>query len=385
MTEFIDFYSKLKHIPTVQGGMTELDFDKRRILLYQDLGIPIKWCRGKRIIEFGPGGGYNAATLFRLGPAVYDFVDGMPSELAILESNLAIAKSNGVAVRFFQSLFTEFKNNEFYDLVIAEACIPGQALPLLALESVIGCVQQYGYLVITNTSKVSLLSEILRSVIGRLIVNSSLGEEEAITRCELFFQSHLHTLGAVTRSAHDWVLDNIIHDWHRGKSEFSLPEAYAFLSNHGFVYLGGSPLFLRDFTWYKNQDKEISRSSEFINSQYFETEILLLDQRLKFTSELFRILDLKKVGMILAQSCECFDRSKEYLLSGKPSDLSNLFKSTRKLESLLVHPFEETKLALEDFNSIEKQAERNIQNMNLCDFAAWWGRGQQYNSFYRVN
>ena len=51
------------------------DFVFRRNALYKTLGIPFEGLRGKAVLEFGPGGGFNAVAVTRYNPELYVFVD----------------------------------------------------------------------------------------------------------------------------------------------------------------------------------------------------------------------------------------------------------------------------------------------------------------------
>lgn len=381
MTRFIDFYKKLEDIPTHQEGTHFDNFYKRRALLYRDLGIPMNLLGGKSIIEFGPGGAYNARPILDSLPYRYDFVDAMDTEIAVLEENVKDGKARGVKMEIFKCMFTEFQAQNKYDLVIAEACIPGQDNPQEALSSIMKCVDKNGFLVITNTSKTSLLSEILRSVIGKWMSNQSSNAIDLLESCVEFFGPHLESLKAETRTTRDWVLDNIIHEWHLGKSDFSLPEASSILEDEGFTYNGGSPRFFRDFLWYKHPGKLFSGNTLELNRQYGEFELFLLDYRLGLEDYL-KLSSSFSREEILPQIEEVFDSAKKYLKSGSHLDIDKLLLMTKDLAFQLSKNFSQISQALREFSNFPEHFEGSNQT-SLKSFQEWWGRGQQYNSFQK--
>ena len=183
MARFIDFYKRQNLIPTHQQGISQEILGRRRMALHSDLGLPINLLKGKSVIEFGPGGGYNASQILKYSPHSYHFVDAMHPEIAVLEENIQEGKKLGVQIEFFQSFFSDFTSDIHYDLVIAEACLPGQDDPLGVLERISTSVSENGFLIITNTCKTSLLSEILRSVIGKWISKHVVSESELTDKC----------------------------------------------------------------------------------------------------------------------------------------------------------------------------------------------------------
>ena len=68
---FIDFYNKHKIIPVSQNieKLTEFVFSRNH--LYSTLGTPLSYFKNRTVIEFGPGGGFNAVATSAYKPALY--------------------------------------------------------------------------------------------------------------------------------------------------------------------------------------------------------------------------------------------------------------------------------------------------------------------------
>ena len=146
--------------------------------------------------------------------------------------------------------FLDFNIDKKFDLVIAEACIPGQKDPDKYISHISNFVKENGILVTTTTSKSSSLSEILRALYGFLIQEQFRNRDLYMDFLELKFSSHLSKLGSNTRSIKDWVLDNIINNYHKDGSVYSIGEITKTLDN--FEFQSSVPSFLLDLSWYKN-------------------------------------------------------------------------------------------------------------------------------------
>lgn len=68
---YVDFYGKHNISPVhANMGNWKRHYQNRRNL-FRQLGIPWQCIQNKQILEFGPGGGYNALLLLQGGGAAY--------------------------------------------------------------------------------------------------------------------------------------------------------------------------------------------------------------------------------------------------------------------------------------------------------------------------
>lgn len=235
---FIDFYNRNNIIPTHQNHVDFTEQVKRRLGLHMSLGIPLEMIRGFDVLEFGPGGGFNALTLLEFNPKRYDFVEAATASLELLHR---IESKSNIELNIYAQDFNDFETAWRYDLVLAENCIPGQENPTESLKRVSKFVKNSGYLIVTANSKIGMLSEILKSVFGSLMrktLDNRIFKKEA-TRV---FDRHLSSLGTQTRTVDDWIMDTIEYNVHSFKTDFSLPEIMKSLPE--FIFCGSSPAFL---------------------------------------------------------------------------------------------------------------------------------------------
>jgi len=379
MKAFIDFYNKENILP-VRQNIDDPRFFETRSFLYSRLGVPLRLLKGMEIIEFGPGGGFNAVATSRYKPSLYYFVEGSNVGIEKLKYFIDNKKIYADNIEISSEDFLNFNIDKKFDLVIAEACIPGQQEPEECLSHISSFVKKDGLIIITTTSKSSMLSEILRALYGFLIKDSFKDSDKYKQFLEIKFATHLSQLGTNTRSIEDWVLDNIINSFYKDRSNFSLLDAARELSD--FEFQSSVPTFLFDLSWYKNYIFDHSKSMENLKYQWPLFESYLLDWR----------VEREKLLLLSVEACQeisrlieiAFDEVFMVLNEGPSEDkVANVLIALHKLRNILPPAFNETKNSITDFLAFLESNSR--LDYKFKDFESWWGRGQQYISFRRVN
>jgi SAM-dependent methyltransferase len=281
-------------------------------------------------------------------------------------------------IKIFQSKFLDFKINKQFDLVIAEACIPGQKDPNKFLLHISSFVKDNGVLVTTTTSKASMLAEMLRALYGVLIQSKFESRDLYISFLELKFSSHLSQLGTNTRSIRDWVLDNIINTFHKDGSNYSIGEAVKALGN--FEFQSSVPTFLSDLSWYKNY-KINNIQKNILELSLIRLETFLLDWRVK-EKDLAELPN--KTCIKISESINLVFEKVFQILNQLNStiEVDSLIISLNNLKSTLPLQFQVTIESINDFVQFLKSS--NHLEYTFSDFESWWGRGQQYVSLRRI-
>lgn len=158
---FVEWYSAMGISPVSQD-IEDLDRHfERREGLCRSLGLVPAWIGGRRLLEFGPGSGFNSLYFVSLEPAGYDLVEGNPVGYAETTQRLEGAKN----VVVHHSRFESFETRPVYDLVWAEGCLPHNSNPKALLSHVATFTKPGGVLVVSLVSGVSWLSEIFRRLV----------------------------------------------------------------------------------------------------------------------------------------------------------------------------------------------------------------------------
>jgi SAM-dependent methyltransferase len=378
MKPFIDFYNKEKILP-VRQNTRKPSFFLARSFLYSRLGAPLSLLKGLDLLEFGPGGGFNAIATSKYKPNLYYFVEGSILGAKQLKYFINTNRINASEIKIFESDFLDFRIEKKFDVVIAEACIPGQKNPDEYLAHITSFIKENGLLITTTTSRSSCLSEILRALYGILIQGQFRNRDLYIDFLELKFSSHLSKLGTNTRSIKDWVLDNIINTFHKDGAIYSMGELIKTLDT--FEFQSSVPSFLLDLQWYKNYKFEENQKNFDLESQLCRLETYLLDWRVE-EKDLHGLSTEKCVS--LNELIKVVYDDAFHILNQVKSEINidNLLISLKKLKSQLPSQFNATIASLNDF--IGFLNDKDYLSYNFAEFESWWGRGQQYVSLRKI-
>lgn len=377
--DFVSFYNEHKIMPVGQDVLDE-DFQSRRRYLYRNLGIPLNLLGGAKVLEFGPGGGYNATVLAKKSPmARYWCVEGAMVGVELIQSKFSRGLINTNEFKIMQMDFLSFESDETFDLVIAELCIPGQQDPKATLKHISQFVSHGGYLVITTTSQSSLLSEILRAVYAKVIRNVFQDEKAYEQFIHGVIGNHLKSLSTKTRSVKDWVDDNLKQNWFSRVADFNVINAVSILDE--FEFMHSSPRFLTDLSWYKSYHSKDLRVKSLLKQQWPHLNLALLDYRVNPQD----IVDLSRSSLGKADLLisKIYNSAKTFLIDedGLSKTLDIEIQIQNLLESNIIRDLP-TFWALLDFKDFLLCDDKIMHK--LSDFGNWWGRGTQYLSFYKI-
>jgi len=250
---FISYYGKYNISPVRQDIS---DFSRhllRRERLFVRLGLPSGFFSGRTILEVGPGGGHNALAYFKWGANV-DFVEPNPKAQ---EDLLELFDKYGVdrkRYNLYRCKIEEFDSCEKYDLVIAEGVIPGLYDRREIIKKLTSFVKIGGAIVVTCCDDISYFFEILKRLIGFILLKKK-GVVEFNDKVRILsqaFESHLKSLKYSSRFLSDWVMDQFFTPYVTGKM-FSIAECIEEFGRE-FLVLGCSPSMFTDYSWYKNLD-----------------------------------------------------------------------------------------------------------------------------------
>ena len=244
-----------------------------------------------------------------------------------------------------------------------------------------------GILIISTQSYISVLSETLRRIIGKSIINKCAGDrEKAIELCTNFFAPSFDSLKNKSRLDRDWVIDVLIHDWDkfRGAHVYEISDAVKDMGKN-FEILSSLPDFAKNLHWYK-QDVEVqSIKTKKVLENYEIDRLLLFDYRTDQSS--IQSLSVKeRISISNRLNFLCMSIYNLHI-SNEPFTKSKVIILEKYLDELIVlseYFSVKTASSLQDYRShISYLLETSDLNV-LKDFHNWWGRGQQYISFERT-
>lgn len=377
---FIAFYNKHHIIPVTQDT-EQPDFIFRRNSLYKLLGIPLHTLKDRTVLEFGPGGGYNALAITHQAPKRYVFVDASLASLDELKRKVETKSFGNVETEIVDCNIMHFEDDRKFDLVIVEGVIPGQKNPRSMLKHVSKFVSEEGFLVITTTSAASMLSEVCRRVFFPYITSTHKSFEDQVLAAIQIFQPHLTTLKTTTRPIRDWVLDSIFNPWESSNRMcFTILDSVEALGSE-YDFYGSSPRFLIDDRFYKAICPKATTSSKLVEQQFPSIAFALIDYRIEITKALKHCASRE-----LEPACkEAYDLHSKMLTDNSYNRLDDFLACLQKIPPMIPAPFEATRIAIHEFIELFPKFLYDVRaEVKFRDFPCWWGRGQQYVSLIRA-
>jgi hypothetical protein len=226
--------------------------------------------------------------------------------------------------------------------------------------------------VMTCMDAVSQFAEIMRRLMGAMIVDPDTSAAQQVERLRPLFAPHLATLAGRSRLIDDWILDVVVRPWGEGRM-LSVADAVASLDD-GFDCYGASPCFLTDWRWYKDVRGE---HNEVASAAYWRNLHNLLDYRLTFDprteAENRPILEICDDLYALTG---CFERERSH------KTLADIAERLDSLGGRVAEYSPATASAILDLHDALVHADEG-EFGDLGGFAALFGRGQQYLSFIR--
>lgn len=376
---FVSYYNEHSIIPVSQD-IADPEFIFKRASLYKLLGVPLQSLRNRTVLEFGPGGGFNATALTHHCPETYVFVDATTASLLELNRKKSNGLFGSLNVEIYESNIFDYADSRLFDLVLIEGVVPGQTKPCEMIRHAGSFVSRNGHLITTTTTASSILSEVCRRLFRPFIIDNQRSFCEQVQLAEKIFDEHLKSLGTKTRPTRDWVLDSILHKWERGaRMVYSIIDSITDLGQD-FDFYGSSPKFLVDDRFYKKIDKSAKTSSDLVRQQFPNLSLALLDYRVSVLDTL-KTDKLANIELICLKLC---DIHTQIIEDNSYRKLDEFLALLKEVKEALPQVSKLTSLAMNEF--IEKFPEV-IEKNKLTDFpnfSKWWGRGQQYVSFERL-
>ncbi len=372
---FIDFYRRHGISPVSQNISNLKKHLERRKALYRHLGIPPTLVKDRTVIEFGPGNGHNAIYTTSLNPSRYVLVDGNPTGLKKTKELMSEYSLGKTKHDFIECIIEDYTDDRLFDFVLCEAVIPLQNNPKEFLRKVARFVAVGGVLVITCMDSVSILSEMLRRLLGSLIVKQEVDIDTRLRMLLPFFKKHLETLEGMSRPHEDWVLDNILQPF---IGDFmSIEDAINSLSCNFDVY-GSSPHFFSDWRWYKDIHGHHEKYNEIAIDAYCQNIHNLIDYRFVFRPNPINInKSILELCSNICKSVLSFELTREanYLVDIR----ANLIKLSKIIKDFAY----DTSESLDDFILLLDNYLLSKKISDCGKFVSFFGRGQQYLSFIR--
>lgn len=269
---FVEYYEKNNISPVKQNISNLKEHLIRRERLYRTLGIPVVTFRDKKVLEIGPGGGYNSVAFFYWGASV-DFVEPNTTAQVELPELLKSYKIGKEKWKLNKCFIEEYRSEHKFDLIFAEGFMAGTSISdrKNIINKISDILNPGGVVVSTCIDEVSYFFENIRKFLSLYITK----EEEDFSKkvnmlCEAF-KSHFYSLSSATRPLEDFIMDQLLNPA-LSENLFSLEDC---INEFGLEYqpINSSPSAFNDNVWYKNLD--VDMRSNFITQYNMKKHMML--------------------------------------------------------------------------------------------------------------
>jgi SAM-dependent methyltransferase len=372
---FLDYYDSLGAAPVSQDISDLPRHFERRNALYALLGIPPRFFSLAKVLEFGPGLGHNAIHVASLRPRRHVLVDAHRRGLKQLRATLRSHFGSLDRFEIVEATAEGFRSDAAFDIVLAENIIPFQSDPVAFCRAIATHVRSGGVLVVTCTTAVSFMGEILRRLIALKAAPPELELPERVTHLRDLFASHLARLPGVSRPVDDWIKDNITHPF-VGRF-FSVADAVEAL-HAGFDAYGASPHFVIEWRWYKQLCGAERRANERLVEAYRANILNLLDCRTVLQPQHPRL------GERLEERClRLFEEMLAVERTAAAVDFTALAERCEEIADIVRPVAARSAASISEVAAYLRASEWARPESFLDEFSSFFGRAVTYLSFIR--
>ncbi|TCK61667.1 class I SAM-dependent methyltransferase [Seleniivibrio woodruffii] len=378
MNKYIEYYSK-KNVSPVKQDISDISGHiERRLALYRLLGVTPATLKGSRVLEVGPGSGYNSVVTASCKPAEYSLVE--PNLTGYREMLELFGRFDFSGTRLsFNNVTLENFNEKPFDVVLCEGLIPGLDDKAGFLKKLTCFAEDKGsVLVITCIDTISIFFENARRYLAKKIIDKHgiTDFDKQVDHLCVIFEKHLKTLKGVTRFTTDWVIDAILNPA-AANHDFSFRDAMEVLRDD-FFFLGASPDIFTNTVWYKNLPHDPKDYNNIYETQFAELWHNLIHYKI---SEQPR--EAEKNIKLFNICTEFNDAINKNIFENADNDgkIISLLSDAAENLSSAANVYEAIRQFTDILNSECFNADEMMQKYPL--FCEAFGRGQQYFSFVR--
>lgn len=375
--DFLEYYGKYQISPVKQNiSDLEIHYERRR-KLYRQCGIPTIAFRDASILEVGPGGGYNTLAFFHWGSRHVDLVEANSWGIKDMESLFEQQNILPDKYSVFPCKIEDYQTEKKYDFIIAEGFLQNLYNQQEVIGKLQGLAAKDSVIVITCTDAVCYFIELMKRLIGYVLTEDITEYNQKVEYLADLFRPQLGRLRGVSRSAEEWVQDQILDTPNVNGMELSLLQAIDYFSED-FDVLGCSPRMFTDYSWYKDiwynnkEDYEKQFPQKRLSLLMADMPEMMLpieqanilvkhfEKIKKLEIEYENTRNMENINAI----AEEMDAMKEILEQNMNRSFMNVFYEIREILACV-------------------QKEQNVNMENYPHFFSAFGRTQQYISFVK--
>ncbi|MDD5012067.1 MAG: methyltransferase domain-containing protein [Candidatus Nanoarchaeia archaeon] len=377
---FLEFYGKHEISPVRQDLSDYKKHTERRRELYRHLGLLPTSFKDKKILEVGPGGGYNSLVIADWEPSLYVLIEANKTGINDIKRNFAghpILEKKGL--QLIEKRLEETSLDEKFDIVLCEQTIPHNKNQKDLLNKLDEFTKEGGIMVLTCIDEISSYFEIMKRYFGFQLVKGKEDFREKVNILVDALGPHKRTLSGSSRFEEDWVIDNFLNEAVHN-SLFSMGDCINFFREKYQIY-NTSPKIFTDYRWFKKIPEEDGKHNEVCLEQFnclmhnfFYTE-KIFDKRK--SSQNLELLDLCKEARKWAYLNE-FENKEIKKEMGR--NIGKIIENAGYLDKDILN-------SLKDIYRLNKKEKLTIEDLgkNCKHFMKAFGKCSQYISLTKNN
>lgn len=223
---------------------------ERRASLYRSLGLLPLAFRHADVLEVAVGSGQNSFYIASLKPRTLTLLEPNPRGIEDIRTLYANQEIPHTAPTLVEKKLEDYKPDCSWDIVLCENWLGSSEHERGLLRKLGGFVAADGLLVVTAVSPIGFAPNMIRRALAARLVKPEMSFEEKTQLLVSAFSSHLATISAMTRSAKDWVQDNMLNPAYFDLC-LTVPMVIDELGPE-FHVTGSNPVFAQDWRWFKS-------------------------------------------------------------------------------------------------------------------------------------
>lgn len=280
-TTHLDFYNKHNISPVHYQSTSVQEHFERRASLYRSLGLLPLTFRGARVLEVAVGSGQNSLYIASLMPESLTLVEPNPSGIREIRDLYSKTDVPHVKPILDESTLQDYAPRHLFDIVICENWLGKAPRERLLLRKMAGFLDHQGMMVVTTITPTGFLPNLIRRALAVKYCDPRLPFAVRTEQLVDMFSPHLSTINAMTRSATDWVQDNMVNPAYFDLC-LTIPDVLQELDGN-VTALGTNPSFSCDWRWFKALHGDACNFNQHMMQEYEAALHNFFDYQLVFS------------------------------------------------------------------------------------------------------
>lgn len=381
----LDYYIK-HNIAPVHYDLSNLSAHfQRREALYRTIGLLPLAFRNSRVLEVAAGTGQNSLYVSSLEVEQLTLLEPNPAGIRTIRECFQNAAFAHASPNLIEAKLEDFEAPDAFDIVLCENWLGSSPHERALLKKLAGFVAPRGVLVVTCVSPTGFLPNVIRRTLAAKLTAGINGFSDKTDVLVKAYTAHLATIAGMTRSAVDWVQDNMLNPAYFDLC-LTLPMVIQDLGR-GFQAAGVSPDFRQDWRWFKAICGDEFDFNQNLLNEYFRVSGVFLDYRqVSAAADPGGNRELDRLALQLVSAVQHYENS----LAGdrgKSADfLRVLLGQLNEIKALLERRSDGAAGAIsEAIALLEEDSLTPGMVSGMADFSGWFGRETIYLSLERTH